>query len=93
MAVNLVLNRSKERPSVVDECADIGGGVIATIGCFDQFASNFDYRFVRKQVFVQISGLYLVLSELVHVAGIAEKIFDVFKLGDRVVLDERLKHV
>ena len=94
MAVDLVLNRSKERPSVVDECDDIGGGVIATIGRFDQFASDFEYRFVRKQVFVQISGLYLVLSQLVHVvAGIVGKIFDIFKLGDRVVLDRRLKHV
>ena len=64
----------KERPSVIDECDDIGDGVIATVGRFDQFTSDFEYYFVRIQVFVQISGLYLVLSELVHVAGIVGKI-------------------
>ena len=79
-----MLDRLKERPPVVDECDDIGSGVIGIVG-LHQLASDFDYRFVRTQVFVQVSGLYFVFSELAHVAGIVGKIFDVFKLGDESV--------
>ena len=92
MAVDLVLNRLKERSSVVDKCDDNGCRVINTIS-FDQCASDFECRFVRKQVFVQISSLYLVIYEYFHVAGIVGKTFDVFNLGDRVVLDGRLQYV
>ena len=77
MAVDLVLDRSKERPTVIDECNDIGGGVIITIS-FDQFASDFEYRFVRKQIFIQISGLYLVFPSFLVLLESLGKIFDVF---------------
>ena len=93
MAVDLVLNTSKERPSVVDECDDISSSVVGIVGRFDQFTSNLQHHFVRKQVFVQISSLHFVLSEFVHITGVVRKIFYVLELGNRVVLYGILKHL
>ena len=92
VTVDLVLERSKERPPVVDECDNFGGGVITTGRSLDQPAYDFEQRFMRKQVFVQISSLYFILSIFVYIAGIIGKLLDVFKLSDRVVFDWTLKH-
>ena len=70
VTVDLVLEKSKERPPVVDECDDVGGEVICIVR-FDQLASYFEHRFMRKQVLVQISSLYFMLFILVHITGMA----------------------
>ena len=93
MTIDLALDGSKECPSVVDKCDDICSSIIGIVGLLDQFASNLQHRFMRKQLFVQISSLYLMLSEFVHVTRVVGKIFEVFKLGNRVVLYGILKHL